>query len=169
MPPVKVCIDCSSRISIVSTRCRRCENVFRADKIKWPTGEAHHAWKGNFATDLVKRKRARRRFQLGPCSRCGKMGTDRHHRDGDPGNNDSHNIEILCRRCHMESDGRLLKLKQQQLINSLRIKPPTACVVCQRLSKPLRRGLCHACNERLRRHSAKTAARDGGFGNPCLK
>jgi hypothetical protein len=43
------------------------------------------------------------------CDRCGKPGRDRHHRDGNTLNNEPENIECLCRRCHMEIDGRLAR------------------------------------------------------------
>lgn len=46
-------------------------------------------------------------YQLGLCERCGKAATDRHHKDANTGNNEASNIEMLCRRCHMEIDGRL--------------------------------------------------------------
>jgi hypothetical protein len=32
---------------------------------------------------------------------------ERHHKDGNPLNNDPGNIDRLCRRCHMVVDGRL--------------------------------------------------------------
>jgi hypothetical protein len=42
------------------------------------------------------------------CERCETDGAvDRHHKDGDPFNNVPENIASLCRRCHMEVDGRL--------------------------------------------------------------
>jgi 5-methylcytosine-specific restriction enzyme A len=38
------------------------------------------------------------------CERCGAPALDVHHRDGrhpsDPGANDWHNLEALCRSCH---------------------------------------------------------------------
>lgn len=42
------------------------------------------------------------------CDRCEKAGkVERHHKDSNPLNNDAGNIAFLCRRCHMEVDGRL--------------------------------------------------------------
>lgn len=41
------------------------------------------------------------------CERCDTSpAVDRHHIDGDPLNNVPSNIQSLCRRCHMEVDGR---------------------------------------------------------------
>lgn len=45
--------------------------------------------------------------EMRPCEGCGRPGLDRHHIDGDPLNNSPENIVVLCRRCHMEQDGRL--------------------------------------------------------------
>lgn len=70
-------------------------------------GKKHPAWKGDAATDESKRERVQRAYALGACELCGKPATDRHHRNGDPGDNDILNIQPLCRRCHMQIDGRL--------------------------------------------------------------
>jgi hypothetical protein len=53
----------------------------------------------------------------------------------------------------MELDGRLAALAALHP----EPKPPQPCVECGKFStgKYLRRGLCHACNERKRRHAAK--------------
>jgi hypothetical protein len=115
-------------------------------------GEKHPQWKGEMATSGGKRKRARRRYKLGPCDDCGKPATDRHHSDGDTGNNEPGNIAILCRRCHMLRDGRLADLVlAASKVNKRRRIIPSPCVNCGALAKPLRKGLCHACNEFLRR------------------
>lgn len=54
------------------------------------------------------RQWARDHLPLEPnCERCGAEAVDRHHRDGNPLNNDPGNVASLCRRCHMELDGRL--------------------------------------------------------------
>ena len=107
-------------------------------------------WKGDQALPDSKRGRARRRYRLGPCNRCGKPGVDRHHRDDNTGNNEPENVEILCRRCHMEIDGRLAIFRSTSA--SLRgPQPPNVCENCKRPMKPLRRGRCHACNEYRRR------------------
>jgi hypothetical protein len=71
-------------------------------------GPDHPQW-DKFRTETNKRAaraRAQRRFRLGPCKECGKNGTERHHKDGDPFNNAEGNVDILCRRCHMIVDGR---------------------------------------------------------------
>lgn len=76
------------------------------------TGPTHHGWKGDDATMGSKRARARRRYALGPCEQCGEPGTDRHHIDGNTGNNASANIAILCRGCHIKLDGRLDRIQK---------------------------------------------------------
>ena len=63
-------------------------------------------WKG----DEIKRRtgydRANRWFDV-------PEGYERHHKDGDPTNNERSNVEFLTRREHMEKDGRLEKLRKQ--------------------------------------------------------
>lgn len=71
-------------------------------------GPAHYAWKGDNVIAKSGQKRARNLYPvIGPCSRCGSAKSERHHKDGNTANNAPENIEILCRRCHMEVDGRL--------------------------------------------------------------
>ena len=110
-------------------------------------GERHYAWKGDLATVKSKRERAITLYELGDCEDCGKPARDRHHKDGNTGNNAPSNIAILCRRCHMAADGRLAKFRYIPTI-----LPPKPCKTCGLPSKPLRRGLCHKCNEYLRRN-----------------
>jgi len=117
------------------------------------TGEAHPGWKGDEALPATKRQRAVRRFVLDECERCGKKATDRHHKDGNTGNNEESNIAKLCRRCHMLVDGRLevitAMLKACNKAKSQRVVPP--CKICGRHLGPQRHGRCPACPIYLRR------------------
>lgn len=125
----------------------------RAENPDRPTvrGENHPCWKGNSARSETKRARAQRAYALESCEKCGEPATDRHHIDGDTGNNERTNIMLLCRRCHMEIDGRLSNFRSHSA--SLRgPQPPKICTNCGRLAKPLRKGRCHSCNEYLRRY-----------------
>lgn len=71
-------------------------------------GPSHPSWKGNAAGSDASHQRARRLFRdLGHCTACGGGPPERHHVDGDYHNNSPENIAVLCRRCHMERDGRL--------------------------------------------------------------
>ena len=54
---------------------------------------------------------------IGPCVVCGNPKAERHHWDGNTLNNDPENIVILCRRCHMQTDGRLVKILKLGLSN----------------------------------------------------
>lgn len=112
-------------------------------------GEERSDWKGDAATDEAKRKRARRRFQLIACETCGNQVSERHHKDGNPGNNDPSNIAILCRKCHMVADGRMGRAWRY-------VRPPgtpTTCMICGGVASPKKRakGRCHACVEYFRR------------------
>jgi len=66
---------------------------------------ANPNWKGAMAPIGTARKRARRLYNVQPCSVCGQTG-ERHHIDGNANNNDPSNIAFLCRRHHMIADGR---------------------------------------------------------------
>lgn len=116
----------------------------------WLIGEGNPGWTGDAALPTTKRARCQRRYSLGPCEKCRRPGTDRHHKDGDTGNNGPSNIEILCRRCHMKGDGRLDNLIQ--IGKRARVlSPKLPCVNCERPAKPLRKGRCGACAEYFRR------------------
>lgn len=128
-------------------------------------------WLGDHATPKAGSMRARVKYVCDVCERCGKKATDRHHDDGNTLNNEPTNIKILCRKCHMIVDGRLLKLRAAR---RKAVDPPKPCVNCRQLAKPLRRGLCHRCNEFARRNDglAWTKARADKTGRrtpdrPC--
>ncbi len=94
------CPTCGGPRAKHADYCQRCSpNIMR--------GESHYGWKGDAALVTTKRQRTQAMFSLGPCIRCGEDARDRHHIDGDTGNNVRENIAILCRRCHMEVDGRM--------------------------------------------------------------
>jgi len=111
-------------------------------------GSKHFNWKGDSASDEAKRVRARCMYKIGKCEVCGSKAKDRHHADGNPGNNCEENIMRLCRSCHMKIDGRMDKFRKLKTI----VKPPKNCTNCGKLAKPLRKGLCHCCNEYYRRN-----------------
>lgn len=119
-----------------------------------PAHSDHPAWQGKNATDESKRARTARRFSVNNiiCQRCKKLSAhDRYHKDNDLDNIDPENILLVCRRCCMELDGRLDIFKAMD--RSVQIKPPQPCIICRKLSKPLRKGRCHSCNEYYRRNN----------------
>lgn len=78
--------------------------------------EANPNWKGGEITRSTGNDRARRWFpETLPCEVCGKRG-ERHHKDSNPINNDPSNIVFLCRKHHMEADGRLEKVREMMKI-----------------------------------------------------
>lgn len=135
--------------------CHKC-NYARKRGLRKPvrlSGPLHPNWKGDQATTGTGRNRASRIYQLGDCERCGKPAFDRHHKDEDTKNNEPSNVSILCRRCHMEVDGRLSEFVR----TAYRVKPhpPKPCVNCGRLYKPLRKGRCGPCYSYLGRHGCE--------------
>lgn len=57
----------------------------------------------------------------------------------------------LCRRCHMEEDGRLVAIAASGHHPS---QPPKPCAQCEQPTKPLRRGLCRRDYDANRRRSS---------------
>jgi len=99
-----VCSVCGDRTSNRRiTRCLKCTVANRS-------GENHPRWNKIAATATLQtgRDRARRRKTLDICEECrAAPAVDRHHRDGNPLNNQPDNLMGLCRRCHMVLDGRI--------------------------------------------------------------
>jgi hypothetical protein len=123
-------------------------------------GERHPAWKGDAAPANTKRERAQRRFPLGPCERCGKPATDRHHKDADTGNNSPENVQILCRTCHMELDGRLEKFRTGQKRKLTQAKADEIRARYDALARP---------GKRRRRGSVTALAKEFGVSPETVK
>lgn len=71
-----------------------------------------HLWRGENITQISGRVRAIRIFpDAKPCKNHPEKRGERHHKNGDTRDNSPDNIEWLCRKCHMEADGRLEKLR----------------------------------------------------------
>ena len=71
-------------------------------------------WKGDNIKPHSGRGRAYRLFSTKqPCSVCG-VKAEIHHKDGNPCNNDPSNIDWLCRKHHMEADGRMARRNKGQ-------------------------------------------------------
>lgn len=66
-----------------------------------------HAFRGEEATKGAGHIRAQKIFkEIRPCSVCkldrGPKMMVRHHKDENPLNNSSENVEFMCRRCHLK-------------------------------------------------------------------
>lgn len=114
------------------------------------SGPNHPNWTGNNVSKNGGRRRAIKMYRLGKCDLCDKPATDRHHKDDNTANNNPDNIQFLCRHHHMAIDGRLDKLAEYSRLNH-RPLPPTPCIQCDRLYKPLRKGLCSRCYDKIRK------------------
>lgn len=87
-------------------------NAIRASKI----GENNPNWKGDRCGVRSGRDRARSLFKSNePCSICGSIKSERHHKDGDTLNNEPGNVVFLCRKHHMAADGRLSELIKRNM------------------------------------------------------
>src|SRR3990167_1452470 len=76
-------------------------------------GSAHHSWIGDAVSERGGRSRALRLYpRVGVCTSCGAARAERHHIDGNTANNEPSNIAIICRRCHMQHDGRLAEFSE---------------------------------------------------------
>lgn len=141
--------------------------------LKYRHGESHYAWLGDSVSSRGGRTRALRLYpSVGPCTICGFAKAERHHKDGNTANNEASNIEVVCRRCHMNMDGRLqavqLAAKDRQKLACERAaelrRARTKClnghsfaVVGFRLNKKGAR-ICRSCEqEAKRRYLAKGA------------
>lgn len=73
-------------------------------------GKEHCNWKGDDIITKSGRSRALRKFKVDHCEKCGTKNVriDRHHKDGNTKNNLRSNVFLLCRKCHMIEDGRLI-------------------------------------------------------------
>jgi len=142
-------VDRVAQIALRRGQSRACMSCSKRRPQPRLRGEHNYAWKGDAARHESKRGRAANYPRSGLCERCGNPGQDRHHRDGDPGNNDPRNVEFLCRRCHMAADGRLAALARYPRKKT----HPRPCLICGSLRDKRRwHGRCHACNEYWRRH-----------------
>lgn len=79
------------------------------------SGPEHPNWLGDKVSFRAGRCRALRRYAPQPCTSCGDKIADRHHIDGNTANNEASNIVFLCRKCHMECDGRLAQFRDSAI------------------------------------------------------
>lgn len=132
--PYERCPDCGGWKAVKAYRCRSCTPRIR---------EAALMRRKENPTPSALRTRTRLRHKLPDvCERCKQnKRLERHHIDGNPGNDDPANIACLCRLCHMQVDGRLVALQQRN-----RDLPPCRhCGRAHRSSLGFRHGLCSAC------------------------
>lgn len=145
------CLRCGKRFDRKHGRSYRWVQRYCSRKCGARREGEHYRWRGAGAAIQSKRGRAERKYSMGSCQRCGRPGRDRHHKDGDPGNNRPSNVELLCRRCHMTVDGRLKGLREARGGWERRRQPPKPCVNCGHHHPIRRRGRCPACESYLRK------------------
>lgn len=116
----KVCTKCNNVIlnkrkglKFCSSKCRNAFNAYKwcvkVNKFEKPgvgsggnqEGENNHAYKNGIKSY---RKRALK-TKNNKCEICGELNNEKllvHHKDHNRKNNELHNLEILCNRCHRE-------------------------------------------------------------------
>jgi hypothetical protein len=111
-PPGRVCPTCGGRKTYAANRCRDCAN--KAGVYAVHRGAAQPREEYDPSSHAGHQRAIRRYRELGVCQHdgCSADAVDRHHVDGDGNNNDPSNIRFLCRRHHMEEDGRLAELAE---------------------------------------------------------
>lgn len=76
------------------------------ERLRHP-GPTNGAWKGDLAKKGSGRHRAQALYELRPCAVCGAEPVNkqvhRHHKDGNPLNNEPDNIAFLCVKHHAEA------------------------------------------------------------------
>jgi hypothetical protein len=103
---------------------------------------------------------------LGRCEDgCGAAAVDRHHVDGDTSHNARSNVRFLCRRCHMEADGRLAALAAFGPVEA----PANSCANCGRTYKPLRKDRCAPCAKWWRERGEERPYRADGRSGRVLE
>lgn len=60
---------------------------------------------------------------LGPCERCGRPATVRHHRSGDTHDNRQENVEQLCARCHARHHGAGKAPRGGRTVDQIGVRP----------------------------------------------
>lgn len=143
-------LECLAKFTASRFCSQECHNRSNGAQVK--PGPDHHSWIGDAVSTKSGRDRAQRIYPMANCELCHRPGKDRHHRDGNTANNEPRNIQHLCRRCHMQVDGRLQKLLEAADRVREVPRPARPCVVCSRPYKPLRKGRCTSCYFYLRKH-----------------
>lgn len=123
--------------------------------------DQHHNWKGDKITEKSGRSRAVRVYpKIGACVKCGASRAERHHKNGNTADNSPGNIEIVCRKCHMKEDGRLVRFiemaKQNQpvaIAARAAMPKPTHCPKGHLYVKKNKRGcgVCYVCLNEYKR------------------
>ena len=142
------CAYCEAVLTTQRKYCSRaCINRGNRSRA-YSRGEGHYAWKGDDAGENTKRRRARKLMKIDACQQCGATAVDRHHKDGNTGNNDPSNLIALCRRCHMQIDGRLDQFAEMRIRNGEKRRSEIRhCSNCGQPYKPLRKGRCGKCSD----------------------
>jgi len=78
-------------------------------------GRLNPMWVGENIKPESARCRARRTYRIKFCRICGGKA-EIHHKDGNPLNNEPDNIDFLCRKHHMELDGRIKRRRNGRFV-----------------------------------------------------
>lgn len=126
-----------------TTKSCGCE---RRRKLKLTTEDKNHNWKGNNVGYTALHGWIRSRMpHKNICEQCKKTCSPDLANISQKYIRDLSDWEWLCRKCHMEKDGRLKKLHNRVE------KPPIVCPRCERTRKHCALGLCKSCYSNLKK------------------
>lgn len=106
-------------------------------------------------------KEAQQKFPIEKGQKCEvcheKEAIEHHHIDGNEFNNNRSNIYLICRKCHMNIDGRSKKLAEQAMDGAKARwgEFTTQCRICGKAREPgdsIHDGRCSSCDSYWRRH-----------------
>jgi hypothetical protein len=105
-PDTKLCQHCGTLMIQPRWANGKLDGTFR--RRRFCSLNCNHEWLRLQAppTDNAGRRRAQKMYKALKCQKCGaKQNLQRHHKDGNPKNNQPTNVSVLCWRCHMVSHG----------------------------------------------------------------
>lgn len=94
---LKLCSNpmCSNRVPVGVRRCPACKRARHQAQDRARPSAARRGYGAEW-----RRIRAAYLRECPLCQRCGAVGQEVHHRDGDSSNNEPGNLETLCQSCH---------------------------------------------------------------------
>ena len=103
---LKISKTLTGKVQSEDTKLKRSKSMKQFNRF----GKNNPNWKDEVSEDQS-RYRARHILPPGKCTKCDRKGTDVHHKDENPFNNEPENLERLCAKHHRQEHARLKKEK----------------------------------------------------------